>query len=194
MLNSNQIISVSTLTDLPNVAFTSLDNNQISDINSLEELPLLEVLILSRNQISKIANTLPLPRLKFLSLDRNQISDISPIGSLTEMTNIYLANQQITKDVALYQTNFTLANNIKDATGTIVSPLTMSDNGAYANSNITWNLPSYTEKVTYTFNVYFIKTISDNIYVKESIIKKAVRLILWLTFSVKSWFVKKVKY
>ncbi|EKA2552381.1 hypothetical protein OJ633_002938 [Listeria monocytogenes] len=101
---------------------------------------------------------------------------------MTEMTNIYLANQQITKDVALYQTNFTLANNIKDTTGTIVSPLTMSDNGAYANSNITWNLPSYTEKATYTFNVYFTITIPDNIYVKESIIKKGSQINFMVDF------------
>ncbi|EAF6699932.1 LPXTG cell wall anchor domain-containing protein [Listeria monocytogenes] len=150
--NNNSLTDIKGLTNASTLTSLNLQRNQIKNISPVASLVTLKSLYLDSNQISDITPLSNLKQLTLLWLSNNQISDISPIGSLTEMTNIYLANQQITKDVTSYQTNFTLANNIKDTAGTIVSPLTMSDNGIYSNSNITWNLPSYTEKVTYSFN------------------------------------------
>ncbi|EKB1221386.1 leucine-rich repeat domain-containing protein, partial [Listeria monocytogenes] len=150
--NNNPLTNITGLSNSPTLTYLNLRGNQIKDISPMASLSNLKSLYLDSNQISDITPLSNLKHLTLLWLSNNQISDISPIDSLTELANISLVDQQITKDIALYQTSFTLANNIKDTTGGIVPPLTMSDNGTYANSNITWNLPSYTEKVSYTFN------------------------------------------
>ncbi len=52
----------------------------------------------------------------------------------------------------MYQQELVVPNNIKDEMGALIAPATISDNGVYASPNINWNLPNYTNQVSYTFN------------------------------------------
>lgn len=63
-----------------------------------------------------------------------------------------MENQQVNNKAVDYQTELTISNIVKDNTGGLVLPATMSDNGSYSSPDITWNLPEYKTQVSYTFN------------------------------------------
>ncbi|HAO5739025.1 TPA: LPXTG cell wall anchor domain-containing protein [Listeria monocytogenes] len=150
-LHDNQLNNLDALSSLQNLKILNLIETQTSDISALSGLTKLENLYLSYNQISDISTLSDLKNLKNLSLERNQIRDISPLSSLTKLTSLTLFKQEIMNDPIMYNPAITISNDIKDVSGSLIAPATISDNGTYTNPNLTWNLPSYLNEVSYTF-------------------------------------------
>ncbi|MBX9558236.1 Ig-like domain-containing protein, partial [Listeria monocytogenes] len=68
------------------------------------------------------------------------------------MMGVSIKNQQVNNTPVEYQPNLLLPNTVRDNANTLITPETISDNGSYSSSNITWNLPEYKNQVSYTFN------------------------------------------
>ncbi|MBC6296159.1 LPXTG cell wall anchor domain-containing protein [Listeria sp. FSL L7-1517] len=166
----NKISDISSLSGLNNLKILNLGDNMIGDINSLAGMAMLEDLMLSNNQIEDISSLSGLSSLTDLHLSGNQIKDISPLAGLTNLIVLDLQSQTITNPPVNYQTNLVLPNNIIDETGAKIVPNYISNNGTYADSNITWDLPTFTNEVNYSFdqdvsianvNTYFSGTVSQ---------------------------------
>ncbi|EAH3791641.1 LPXTG cell wall anchor domain-containing protein [Listeria monocytogenes] len=151
-LYNNQISDISNLSNLTNLTYLSLSRNQISDLSSLSSLTKLMSLNLRQNQISDSSALAGLVNLNYLDLANNQISDISKLASLSKLIDLKLTNQQITSPPIMFQNELVIPNIVKDNTGALVSPETISNNGSYMQPNVTWNLASYLNNVSYTFN------------------------------------------
>ncbi|MBA5770530.1 internalin, partial [Escherichia coli] len=65
---------------------------------------------------------------------------------------VTLTNQTITNQPVFYQNNLVVPNVVKGPSGAPIAPATISDNGTYASPNLTWNLTSFINNVSYTFN------------------------------------------
>ncbi|EAH3957174.1 internalin, partial [Listeria monocytogenes] len=151
-LYNNQISDISSLSNLTNLTYLYLDHNQISDLSSLSSLTNLVSLNLRQNKISDNSALAGLINLKYLDLANNQISDISNLASLTKLTDLKLTNQKIISPPIMFQNELVVPNIVKDNTMSLVSPETISNNGSYMQPNVTWNLASYLNSVSYTFN------------------------------------------
>ncbi|ECH5525087.1 LPXTG cell wall anchor domain-containing protein [Listeria monocytogenes] len=150
-LHDNQLNNLDALSGLQNLKLLNLEETQTSDISALSDLTNLEDLYLDSNQISDISALSGLNNLKTLYLDYNQIRDISPLSDLTKVTSLTLFNQNIMNDPIMYNPAITISNDVKDVSGALIAPATISDSGTYTNPNITWNLSSYLNEVSYTF-------------------------------------------
>ncbi|HAA6474317.1 TPA_asm: internalin [Listeria monocytogenes] len=150
-LHDNQLNNLDALSGLQNLKLLNLEATQTSDISALSDLTNLEDLYLDSNQISDISALSGLNNLKTLYLDYNQIRDISPLSDLTKVTSLTLFNQNIMNDPIMYNPAITISNDVKDVSGALIAPATISDSGTYTNPNITWNLSSYLNEVSYTF-------------------------------------------
>ncbi|ECZ2714113.1 LPXTG cell wall anchor domain-containing protein [Listeria monocytogenes] len=150
-LSDNQLNNLDALSSLQNLKLLNLVETQTSDISVLSGLTNLEDLYLGFNQISDISTLSGLKNLENLHLEHNQIRDISPLSSLTKLTGLTLFKQEIMNDPIMYNPAITISNDVKDVSGNLIAPATISDNGTYSNPNITWNLPSYLNEVNYTF-------------------------------------------
>ncbi|WP_260444700.1 InlB B-repeat-containing protein [Listeria cossartiae] len=150
-LSDNQLNNLDALSSLQNLKLLNLEETQTSDISVLSGLTNLEDLYLGFNQISDIGTLSGLKNLENLYLEHNQISDISPLSSLTKLTSLTLFKQEIMNDPIMYNPAIKISNDVKDVSGNLIAPATISDNGTYSNPNITWNLPSYLNEVNYTF-------------------------------------------
>ncbi|EAC5220839.1 InlB B-repeat-containing protein [Listeria monocytogenes] len=151
-LDTNQISDISALSKLTKLRNLQLRLNKISDISMLEQLTNLEQLSLSSNQVVDVSPLAGLTNIYNLRLSYNQISDISALSSLINMRYIDLDYQRINKEDIVYNPNIVIPNEIKDASGVLIAPDTISNNGVYTPPNIVWNLPSYLDEVNYTFN------------------------------------------
>ncbi|EKB5971223.1 InlB B-repeat-containing protein [Listeria monocytogenes] len=150
-LEETQTSDISALSGLTNLKTLYLGFNQISDISALASLTNLETLNLDDNQISDISALAGLNNLKDLYLSRNHISDISPLSGLTKLIYLNLYRQEIIKNPIMYNPAITISNDVKNMSGALIAPETISDNGTYTSPNITWNLSSYLNEVSYTF-------------------------------------------
>ncbi|ELD8333070.1 leucine-rich repeat domain-containing protein [Listeria innocua] len=150
-LTDNQIINVEGLANLTNLKDLYLGGNQITDIKPLSNLAKLEHLSLNRNQISDITPLANLTQLINLWMAQNNITDISPLKGLVNLKALLVYGQQITHEPELFQTNFTLTNNIKDLDGGLVGITDISDNGSYSSPIITWELPRYVAEISYKY-------------------------------------------
>ncbi|EBF5842194.1 LPXTG cell wall anchor domain-containing protein [Listeria monocytogenes] len=151
-LYNNNVSDINALSELTNLEKLILDSNQISDISMLEQLTNLEQLNLSSNQVVDVSPLAGLTNIYDLGLSYNQISDISALSSLINIDYIDLDYQRINKEDIVYNPNIVIPNEIKDASGVLIAPDTISNNGVYTPPNIVWNLPSYLDEVNYTFN------------------------------------------
>ncbi|EAC3748266.1 LPXTG cell wall anchor domain-containing protein [Listeria monocytogenes] len=151
-LDINQISDLTPLKSLTGLETLYLEDNQISDLTPLASLTGLEYLTLGVNQINDLSPLTSLTRLESLSLDDNQISDLTPLKSLTGLRYLTVTNQQIKETPVSYTPNLVLPNEVKDATGALIPPATISNNGTYVSPNLTWELPNYLAEVKYTFN------------------------------------------
>lgn len=150
-LSDNQLNNLDALSGLQNLKLLNLKKTQTSDISALSGLTNLDNLYLGYNQISDISTLSGLKNLENLYLEHNQIRDISPLSSLTKLTGLTLFKQEIMNDPIMYNPAITISNDVKDLSGNLIAPATISDNGTYTNPNITWNLSSYLNEVSYTF-------------------------------------------
>ncbi|MBM5720812.1 leucine-rich repeat domain-containing protein [Listeria ivanovii] len=149
---TNQLEDISPISSLPNLEFLTLYTNQISDLSPLENLTKLKQLFFYDNKVSDVSPIANLTSLQELSAGTNQISDLTPLAKLTRLTQLGLDKQKVTSQPVKYQSNLVVPNAVKNVTGALINPATISDNGTYTNPDITWNLPSYTNEVSYTFD------------------------------------------
>lgn len=162
-LDHNQIYNISGLSNLTNLITLTLDRNQIEDISALATLINLNALDLSYNQIKIINALASLTRLSVLYLDYNQINDLSALSSLINLTKLGLSNNSIqdisplmtlTKltELNLMQQRITLSglnvfsgenahllNPIHDLDSAFITPVTISNNGYYEETEHTIN-------------------------------------------------------
>ncbi|MDT0049448.1 InlB B-repeat-containing protein [Listeria cossartiae subsp. cayugensis] len=151
-LDLNQITDISPIAGLSNLQYLSIEYTQVSDLTPVANLSKLTTLNASDSKISDISPLASLPNLVEAHLKDNQISDVSPLANIPNLFNVTLTNQTITSDPVLYQTNLVVPNAVKGPSGAPIAPATISNNGIYASPNLTWNLASFTNNVSYTFN------------------------------------------
>ncbi|EBF5125773.1 InlH/InlC2 family class 1 internalin [Listeria monocytogenes] len=151
-LDLNQITDISPLAGLTNLQYLSIGNTQVSDLTPLANLSKLTNLRADDNKISDISPLAGLPNLIEVHLKDNQISDVSPLANLSNLFIVTLTNQTITNQPVYYQNNLVVPNVVKGPSGAPIAPATISDNGTYASPNLTWNLTSFINNVSYTFN------------------------------------------
>ncbi|OFG22251.1 internalin [Listeria monocytogenes] len=151
-LDLNQITNISPLAGLTNLQYLSIGNTQVSDLAPLANLSKLTNLRADDNKISDISPLASLPNLIEVHLKDNQISDVSPLANLSNLFIVTLTNQTITNQPVYYQNNLVVPNVVKGPSGAPIAPATISDNGTYASPNLTWNLTSFINNVSYTFN------------------------------------------
>ncbi|ECL0265103.1 InlH/InlC2 family class 1 internalin [Listeria monocytogenes] len=151
-LDLNQISNISPLAGLTNLQYLSIGNNQVSDLTPLANLSKLTTLRADDNKISDISPLASLPNLIEVHLKNNQISDVSPLANISNLFMVTLTNQTITNQPVYYQNNLVVPNVVKGPSGEPIAPATISDNGTYASPNLTWNLTSFINNVSYTFN------------------------------------------
>ncbi|HEM1567972.1 TPA: class 1 internalin InlC2, partial [Listeria monocytogenes] len=151
-LDLNQITDISPLAGLTNLQYLSIGNTQVSDLTPLANLSKLTNLRADDNKISDISPLASLPNLIEVHLKDNQISDVSPLANLSNLFIVTLTNQTITNQPVYYQNNLVVPNVVKGPSGAPIAPATISDNGTYASPNLTWNLTSFINNVSYTFN------------------------------------------
>ncbi|EHC5295594.1 InlH/InlC2 family class 1 internalin [Listeria monocytogenes] len=151
-LDLNQITNISPLAGLTNLQYLSIGNAQVSDLTPLANLSKLTTLKADDNKISDISRLASLPNLIEVHLKNNQISDVSPLANTSNLFIVTLTNQTITNQPVFYQNNLVVPNVVKGPSGAPIAPATISDNGTYASPNLTWNLTSFINNVSYTFN------------------------------------------
>ncbi|PDC71983.1 leucine-rich repeat domain-containing protein [Listeria monocytogenes] len=151
-LDLNQITNISPLAGLTNLQYLSIGNAQVSDLTPLANLSKLTTLKADDNKISDISPLASLPNLIEVHLKNNQISDVSPLANTSNLFIVTLTNQTITNQPVFYQNNLVVPNIVKGPSGAPIAPATISDSGTYASPNLTWNLTSFINNVSYTFN------------------------------------------
>ncbi|MBC2183113.1 LPXTG cell wall anchor domain-containing protein [Listeria sp. FSL L7-0233] len=151
-LDLNQITDISPLAGLSNLQYLSFGYTQVSDLTPLANLSKLTNLNAGDSKVSDISPLASLPNLIEAHLKDNQISDVSPLANIPNLFNITLTNQIITSEPVLYQNNLVVPNAVKGPSGAPIAPVTISNNGTYASPNLTWNLDSFINNVSYTFN------------------------------------------
>ncbi|EAC8473809.1 LPXTG cell wall anchor domain-containing protein [Listeria monocytogenes] len=161
ILNGNEITDISPLANFPAGQFDSLylDDNQIADISPLSGKSFYQ-LTLNHNEISDISplNTMTLlPGHEgeyYIDISNNHISDISSLkaADFSKLNYFFAENQTVTESTKLFSANVTLENRVKNIEGTILAPETISHNGSYSGSTITWQLPNFVSNVDYSFS------------------------------------------
>ncbi|EAE0846713.1 LPXTG cell wall anchor domain-containing protein [Listeria monocytogenes] len=150
-LDANPLSDISSLAKLKDLTNLYISDCQVKDISALVGLSKLESLTADNNQISDLRALKGLTNLTTLVLYNNQIEDISALGSLNNLAQLELENQVGTNKGINYQSQVTIVNKVKDVTGALIIPTTISSNGIYKNQNIIWSLNHYSKEVTYTF-------------------------------------------
>ncbi|EJM0901273.1 leucine-rich repeat domain-containing protein, partial [Listeria monocytogenes] len=150
-LDANPLSDISSLAKLKNLTNLYVSDCQVKDISALVSLSKLESLTADNNQISDVRALKGLTNLTTLVLYNNQIEDISALGNLRNIVQLELENQVGINNAINYQSQITIVNKVKDVTGALIIPSTISHNGVYQNQNITWSLNHYSKDVTYTF-------------------------------------------
>ncbi|EPN3919149.1 leucine-rich repeat domain-containing protein [Listeria monocytogenes] len=151
-LDINQITDISPLAALTNLQTLSLGYTQVSDLTPIANLSKLTILNAENSKVSDISPLASLSSLTEVYLRENQISDVSPLANIPNLSIIELTDQIITNQPVYYQNKIIVPNVIKDLSGELIAPDTISDNGAYTSPDLTWDLNSYINSVSYTFN------------------------------------------
>ncbi|UHP10447.1 leucine-rich repeat domain-containing protein [Listeria marthii] len=151
-LDINQITDISSLAGLSNLQFLSLGYTQVSDLTPLANLTKLTTLNARNNKVSDISPLASLSNLTEVYLEDNQISDVSPLANIPNLSIVTLTNQTITNQPVLYQNNLVIPNVVKGLSGELIAPETISNNGTHASPNLMWDLNSFINNVSYTFN------------------------------------------
>ncbi|EOH8071749.1 InlB B-repeat-containing protein [Listeria monocytogenes] len=151
-LSGNPLKNVSAIAGLQSIKTLDLTSTQITDVTPLAGLSNLQVLYLDLNQITNISPLAGLTNLQYLSIGNNQVNDLTPLANLSNLFIVTLTNQTITNQPVYYQNNLVVPNVVKGSSGAPIAPATISDNGTYASPNLTWNLTSFINNVSYTFN------------------------------------------
>jgi hypothetical protein len=94
-LSYNEIVDLSPLSTLTNLATLYLSYNKIVDLSPLSTLTGLTRLYLGCNQIVDLSPLSTLTGLTTLYLGGNQIVDLSPLSTLTGLTELYLTSNKI---------------------------------------------------------------------------------------------------
>lgn len=151
-LTSTQITDVPPLAGLSNLQFLSFGSTQVSDLTPLANLSKLTTLNAMNSKVSDVSPLTGLSNLTEVYLEENQISDVSPLAKLPNLSIVTLTNQTITNQPVFYQNKPIVPNVVTGLSGELIAPDTISDNGTYTSSNLTWDLNSYINSVSYTFN------------------------------------------
>ncbi|MBV1060977.1 class 1 internalin InlA [Listeria monocytogenes] len=151
-LNENQLEDISPISNLKNLTYLTLYFNNISDISPVSSLTKLQRLFFYNNKVSDVSSLANLTNINWLSAGHNQISDLTPLANLTRITQLGLNDQAWTNAPVNYKANVSIPNTVKNVTGALIAPATISDGGSYTEPDITWNLPSYTNEVSYIFS------------------------------------------
>ncbi|EAD9711393.1 LPXTG cell wall anchor domain-containing protein [Listeria monocytogenes] len=148
----NQIKDIQSLTALTSLNTLELSSNQIANIQPLQGLINLQTLYLLNNQISDVNGLASLVNLDWLNINQNQISNIRPLNSLKKLTIIQMSDQLIINEPIAFQNTITIPNIVKNIAEQTIDPDVISDNGVYADGDISWTLSNFTPSVSYSFN------------------------------------------
>lgn len=148
----NQVTNIDTLAKLPNLVGVGFNGNKVNNIKGIANLTKLKYLHAEGNCIQDIKALKNLTQLGVLRLARNHIVDISPLIGLNTLIKLDLSNQTFINQPINFQGNVTIPNIVKGVTGTWVAPNSSSDKVTYNPPKLTWNLPTYKNEVSYTFD------------------------------------------
>ncbi|HAK0982816.1 TPA: class 1 internalin InlE [Listeria monocytogenes] len=151
-LDINQITDITPLAGLSNLQFLSFGSTQVSDLTPLANLSKLTTLNAMNSKVSDVSPLTGLSNLTEVYLEENQISDVSPLAKLSNLSIVTLTNQTITNQPVFYQNKPIVPNVVTGLSGELIAPDTISDNGTYTSPNLTWDLNSFINSVSYTFN------------------------------------------
>ncbi|EAH1738523.1 class 1 internalin InlE, partial [Listeria monocytogenes] len=151
-LDINQITDITPLAGLSNLQFLSFGSTQVSDLTPLANLSKLTTLNAMNSKVSDVSPLTGLSNLTEVYLEENQISDVSPLAKLPNLSIVTLTNQTITNQPVFYQNKPIVPNVVTGLSGELIAPDTISDNGTYTSPNLTWDLNSFINSVSYTFN------------------------------------------
>ncbi|EOV5934975.1 class 1 internalin InlE [Listeria monocytogenes] len=146
------ITDVTPLAGLSNLQFLSFGSTQVSDLTPLANLSKLTTLNAMNSKVSDVSPLTGLSNLTEVYLEENQISDVSPLAKLPNLSIVTLTNQTITNQPVFYQNKPIVPNVVTGLSGELIAPDTISDNGTYTSPNLTWDLNSFINSVSYTFN------------------------------------------
>lgn len=178
----NQITSIQPLSGLVNLSTLELSTNQITDIQPLAGLTNLQTLYLHNNQISDVTGLASLTNLDWLNINKNKISNIRPLNSLKKLTIIQMSDQFIVNEPISFQNTITIPNRIKNIAEQTIEPETISDNGTYANGEVTWILDNYLPKVSYSFSER--DTVGNATGIFSGIVEQPLKQYFKVTFNV----------
>lgn len=100
VFDCNDLNSIATFEDLPNLEELDLSNCGLTTIFNLDKLTNLKMLNLEENEIESIEGLENLKNLERLNLYDNKISDISPVNKLPKLYQINIARNELNeKDV-----------------------------------------------------------------------------------------------
>ncbi|EOA2659821.1 class 1 internalin InlE [Listeria monocytogenes] len=146
------ITDVTPLAGLSNLQFLSFGSTQVSDLTPLANLSKLTTLNAMNSKVSDVSPLTGLSNLTEVYLEENQISAVSPLAKLPNLSIVTLTNQTITNQPVFYQNKPIIPNVVTGLSGELIAPDTISDNGTYTSPNLTWDLNSFINSVSYTFN------------------------------------------
>nr|WP_258380581.1 Ig-like domain-containing protein [Listeria ivanovii] len=152
-LNGNgcNIKSIKGVEYLTNLTKLYLSYNHISDISALASLSQLEVLSLKQNKLKDINSLANLTKLRCLYVSNNQLRDLWALEGLKNLESVDAEEQTCTNNPVVYKPKVVIPNTIKNMSGKSVTPNFISDNGEYINTDVIWELPTYTTEVSYRF-------------------------------------------
>jgi hypothetical protein len=124
-LGGNQIVHITSLTELTELTYLDVGLNQIADLAPVANFKQLETLNLSWNRISNLTPLAELATaLTELRLNQNEIQDITPIGGLVNLEKLHLSDNVISNVTPLGQLSAALLElDLRDNKIVNVSPL-----------------------------------------------------------------------
>ncbi|AHI56229.1 internalin N-terminal domain-containing protein [Listeria ivanovii] len=145
------IKSIEGLQHFSNLKELLLPYNHISDISALASLSQLEVISLNHNKLKDIDSLVNLTKLRCLYVSNNQLRDLWALEGLKNLESVDAEEQTCTNNPVVYKPKVVIPNTIKNMSGKSVTPNFISDNGEYINTDVIWELPTYTTEVSYRF-------------------------------------------
>ncbi|MCB2539280.1 internalin, partial [Listeria monocytogenes] len=84
-----------------------------------------------------------------LYLSKNHISDLSALAGLKNLDVLELFSQECLNKRINHQSDLVVPNTVKNTDGSLVTPEIISDDGDYEKPNVKWNLPEFTNEVSF---------------------------------------------
>ncbi|EAE8346196.1 internalin [Listeria monocytogenes] len=141
-----------------------LDNNELKDTDSLIHLKNLEILSIRNNKLRSIVALGFLSKLEVLDLHGNEITNTGGLSRLKKVNWIDLTGQKCVNEPIRYQQELYMTNTVKDPDGRWITPYYISNNGKYVDGCVMWELPVYTDEVSYKFSEYISVGESEAIF------------------------------